>query len=88
MDGEKTNIVASNEIRKPKATLDEILTYIWRVGLTSPLDLANKFGYTYSGAADKLYRLKKRGRVINDRRGEWVVTKRGEKRLVYKGVKL
>ena len=55
--------------------------------MVSPLELANKFGYTYSGASVRLDTLKKYGRAINDRRGEWLVTKYGEKRLIYIGVK-
>jgi predicted transcriptional regulator len=73
---------------KAKATINELLVYMWRMGVTRPFDLTNDFGYTYNGATCMLSLLKKRGLVLNDRRGEWVVTRRGEQRLVHIGVKL
>ena len=61
---------------------------MWLKGVTRPFDLIEDFGYTPGGARYKLTHLKKEKLIINDRRGEWVVTRYGEQRLVYIGVKL
>ena len=64
-----------------KATKDEILEYMFRRGVTVALDLMNNFGYTEGGAWCRLTKLKHFGLIINDRRGEWVVTDYGVKRI-------
>ncbi len=53
--------------------------------VTRALDLVEWFDYTLGGAWSILTWLKKQQLVINDRRGEWVLTDRGYARLEHWG---
>ena len=79
--------VNCNHIRM-RVSNNDLLKYMWKKGVTWRFDLVNDFNYTTSSAGCRLSRLKKAGLIINDKRGQWVVTRRGEQRLVYLGVKL
>jgi hypothetical protein len=71
-----------------RVSTNELLKYMWRKGVTRAFDLVKDFRYTPGGARRKLFSLKQMRLIINDRPGQWVVTRNGEKRLVYIGVKL
>ena len=73
------------EQKKKKATWLAILDFIWASELVGPSDLVEKFGYTAIGASTMLNWLKGQGLVINERRGEWTVTDRGLRTLIYYG---
>lgn len=68
-----------------KASKIQLLEYIYRRRVVTRLDLMEKFGYTSGGTSSMLNWLKKEGLIINDRRGEWVITDRGVARLIYYG---
>ena len=82
------NACIKSSYRPMRLSTNQLLKYMWRKGITRPFDLIKDFGYTPGGARYKLVHVKKLGLIVNDRRGEWVVTRIGEKRLVYIGVKL
>jgi len=54
--------------------INKIVTY---------LDLMERFGYSCDGASKTLSWLKKQKLVINERKGEWVLTDLGYDRLGY-----
>ena len=68
-----------------KASKIQLLEYIYRREVVTRLDLMQRFGYTSGGISSMLNWLKKEGLIINDRRGEWVITDRGMARLTYYG---
>jgi hypothetical protein len=72
-------------MKRKKASKLEVLEFMWRNGVTGYTDLVNRFSYSEGGAAKALWRLKQQGLAVNDRRGEWVVTDFGLKRLIYYG---
>jgi len=68
-----------------KASKLQVLEFIWKREIVTPLDLMNNFGYSRGGASWMLTWLKKQRLVINDRRGEWTITDVGVGRLIYYG---
>jgi len=70
---------------KKKASKLDILEFVERKEIISPLDLVERFGYTLDGAGSMLSWLKRQKLVINDRRGEWTLTDEGISRLIYYG---
>lgn len=68
-----------------KASKLEVLEFIYKKGIVSRFDLANRFGYTLDGASSVLRWLKSQGLVINERRGEWGITDYGLRRLAHYG---
>ena len=51
-----------------------VLEFIKQKDIVSRHDLVEKFNYSSGGASWMLSWLKRQGLVINDRRGEWVIT--------------
>ena len=72
--------------KRKRATKIEVLQFIWKEGIVRYQDLMEKFGYTEGGASSMLSWLKREKLVVNDVKGEWVVTDRGVKRLLYYGM--
>lgn len=68
-----------------RASKIQILEYINKKEIVTPLDLMNDFGYSSGGARWMLSWLKRQGLIINDRRGEWTITDTGIRRLIYYG---
>lgn len=68
-----------------KASKLQVLEFIWKREIVTPLDLMDNFGYSRGGASWMLTWLKKQRLVINDRRGEWTITDDGMRRLIYYG---
>jgi len=68
-----------------KASKLQVLEFIWKREIVTPLDLMNNFGYSRGGSSWMLTWLKKQRLVINDRRGEWTITDVGVGRLIYYG---
>ena len=68
-----------------RASKLQVLEFIWKREIVTPLDLMNNFGYSRGGASWMLTWLKKQRLVINDRRGEWTITDVGVGRLIYYG---
>ncbi len=68
-----------------KASKLQVLEFIWKREIVTPLDLMDNFGYSRGGASWMLTWLKKQRLVINDRRGEWTITDVGVGRLIYYG---
>lgn len=68
-----------------KATLLEVLEFIKKREVVTPTDLMEKFRYTCGGAYSTLGWLKREGFITNDVRGEWTITDKGMKRLIYYG---
>jgi len=66
-------------VQKTKKLL--ILEFVALNEVITPLDLMNEFGYARGTASGVLCWLKRQGLVINDRKGEWVLTDRGYDRL-------
>lgn len=56
--------------------------------VTRLVDLMERFGYQHRTAGSVMSWLKKQGLVINDRRGEWVLTENGYEKLDYYRKKL
>jgi predicted transcriptional regulator len=88
MGDQSMNVSVNPNIHPMRVSTNDLLKYMWRKGVTRAFDLIRDFGYTPGGARHKLFMVRATGLIINDRRGEWVVTRKGEKRLVYIGVKL
>ncbi|GAI50695.1 unnamed protein product [marine sediment metagenome] len=68
-----------------RASKLQVLEFIWKREIVTPLDLMDNFGYSRGGASWMLTWLKKQRLVINDRRGEWTITDDGMRRLIYYG---
>ena len=68
-----------------RATFLQILEFIYKREVITPFELIEQYGYTRGGATSMLVHLKRNGLIINDRRGEWVITDRGVARLIYYG---
>jgi len=68
-----------------RASKLQVLEFIWKREIVTPLDLMDNFGYSRGGASWMLTWLKKQRLVINDRRGEWTITDVGVGRLIYYG---
>jgi predicted transcriptional regulator len=68
-----------------KASKLQVLEFIWKREIVTPLDLMDNFGYSRGGASWMLTWLKKQKLVTNDRRGEWTITDDGVRRLIYYG---
>jgi DNA-binding IclR family transcriptional regulator len=63
----------------------DVLEFINKSEVVGATDLCNHFGYTEGGAYSTLGELKHRKLIVNDRRGEWVITDSGLSRLIYYG---
>jgi len=61
----------------------EILSFMESREIVTANDLMQRFGYTYSYACKRLSLLKKQGLVTILRRGEWMLTGAGYKRVHY-----
>jgi hypothetical protein len=72
-------------MKKKKASKLEVLEFIWKNEVIGYSDLVNRFNYSEGGAAKALWRFKQQDLVVNDRRGEWVLTDIGLRRLIYYG---
>jgi len=72
-------------IKRIRAYKLKVLEFIREREVVTCQELADKFGYQGGGASTMLSRLKQQGLVINDRRGEWIVTDLGLKKLIYYG---
>ena len=65
----------SNQIRT--------LEFMGKREVVTVRDLISEFNYSYKGAAQKLWRLKKQGLVAGMGRGYWVMTIDGYRRLAW-----
>jgi DNA-binding transcriptional ArsR family regulator len=61
----------------------EVLDFIESRESVTPYDLVDRFGYSYSYACKKLSVLKKQGLVDIFKRGNWILTDAGYRRLYY-----
>jgi len=61
----------------------EVLEFMERKEVITARDLISEFNYSYKGAAQKLWRLKKQGLVAGMGRGYWVMTIDGYRRLAW-----
>lgn len=71
--------------RTKRATFLQVLEFVNKRDVVIALDLMEQYGYTHGGAVSTLCFLKRQGFIINDRRGEWVITDKGTARLIYYG---